>query len=380
MAQPGLPLAELPAHPRSSLPYLEGAAGVVPSGPFTGELSPRVAERIQPMLSLSAPPSLEALALLSGIPAPARLNVWQVPTENRFWVEGARADGTWLTELKFSPEGLNIVHDFPESPGRASLGWSDGLAALDTEGSFRGRPVRESFRPHQAQRLNAEDGGGVLRSYLPQTLALERALLGRNPTPSEWQRLVGAPDGAWVRLQAGDAETPYGLRIVVEHPLYHSQKRWLTASPSLAMKHDVWELQPGTPRGTGTRQFAAAVLGALEHNRTVAPDRRISHLSLQAAQFPPRWVGAQVWPKLGFNGELSLFTQRLLGHEGLPVVSTLFELLATPDGRAFWERNAQDMAMTFSLEPNSLSLQVLEAYLRASGHQDLAGRLRNAQS
>jgi hypothetical protein len=78
------------------------------------------------------------------------------------------------------------------------------------------------------------------------------------------------------------------------------------------------------------------------------------------------WTGAVFAAKLGFDGTLpSDLAERL--PSAWASVRGLRELLAQPQGEAWWSKNALPLKATFDVSPNSPGMETLRTYTKRKG-------------
>lgn len=106
-------------------------------------------------------------------------------------------------------------------------------------------------------------------------------------------------------------------------------------------------------KGEGTRVFSSQV-----ENAAAAGFVRMETLATRG----PKSNGYYTWPRLGYDGSVG----------GVPGASRLArrtgrvgDLMKTPEGRAWWKKNGNEIKLKFYLEPGSQSRRVLDAYVAA---------------
>jgi len=77
-------------------------------------------------------------------------------------------------------------------------------------------------------------------------------------------------------------------------------------------------------------------------------------------------VGYKVWPKLGYNGDLSPYQKNQL-PQSLQGSETLHELYATQEGRDWWAEHGESTNVQFDLSHGSDSREILDAYQISKG-------------
>lgn len=120
------------------------------------------------------------------------------------------------------------------------------------------------------------------------------------------------------------------------------------------------KLPPGV---TGTDLFA----GMLDAARRMGVVRIRTYAGGDGADTrqPDSLNGYYTWPRLGYDGDiekeelakLPAGLKRQMGGS-----KSILDLMATPEGRAWWKANGSGLDLTFDTDPNSRSSRTLEAY------------------
>lgn len=121
------------------------------------------------------------------------------------------------------------------------------------------------------------------------------------------------------------------------------------ANESLYLHEDVQK------QGLGTDIFARQVEAL-----SAAGFSRIDTYGQRAGGNNPA-NGYYTWPRLGYEGNLNRDVREKLPPE-LGSLKTVGQLMATPEGRAWWKENGDSLYLHFSLAKNSRSRQILDGY------------------
>lgn len=296
-------------------PTTGGGGGVAPSGGGAGPLAPTAANRPQ------AAPGRSPLA----------------PTAHNG--PGIERHGTDADDDK--PWNLELRDDLPSSPAPKS-GPGGGPEYL------YGTP----YYPRS--------GGGVE----PVRAAIRKAI-GSDATPRQVAALVGAPADAthvYVNesLVSGRGS---GIDVEVRAPGLTTMRRTIVAEPGASRATTIYNQEIGVRselqgRGIGTRIFADQVEAA-----AAAGFRKIeTHAARELGLFN----GYSTWPKLGYDAAIPKVVRAKLPAE-MAGARRVSDLMATPEGRKFWDEHGIGTDMTFDLAPGSYSRRTLDAYLKAKG-------------
>jgi hypothetical protein len=183
-------------------------------------------------------------------------------------------------------------------------------------------------------------------------------------TAADLPTLIGAPDDATVQLSEGlfgaiviEAHSPTDYRGAPSWKM----KRTLDSqyAGTLILHNDEFFIEdPDLKRkGMGHTVFAHEVeeamkLGIEEIETVAARDDDPNH----------PMVGYKVWPKMGYDDTFSSWDIKRLPDD-LKGAKRVSDLMATQEGRDWWEINGDSREMTFDMKPGSLSLKTLDAYL-----------------
>lgn len=185
-----------------------------------------------------------------------------------------------------------------------------------------------------------------------------QGLFGRPLTHEEIVALSVAPAGSEVRVFRKGT----GLEFYSSSER-HEASRVVSRNDAGELVLDNYSLEIyATGSGLGTKLLARQV--------ETAGSLGISKITTHAVRNADS-NGYYTWPRLGYDAELGSrlrakfslnapdkLTQQVVGEK-----ATLSELLATPEGRAFWKEYGATTPMTFDPTPGSRSRQVLAAYI-----------------
>lgn len=210
-----------------------------------------------------------------------------------------------------------------------------------------------------------------------------QAMFGHTLSNDELAALVGAPDGSFVNIEAaGGFDT---LSISLAAPDWNAETPWNAPQPSysaireltlsngeLVMHNETFFIhnQDLQGQGLGAQVFSDEV----QTLSKLGVDRIDTYAAGTGAQ-PGGANGYYTWPRFGYVGELpdeSLQAlQSAVASGDVPSswaqYTTVQELMQTPEGRAWWKTNGSDIQVSFDLHPDSLSMRLLNAYLREKG-------------
>lgn len=181
-----------------------------------------------------------------------------------------------------------------------------------------------------------------------------RDMLGRVPTESEVAALAGAVDGAEVVAKARE--------------YYDVVVTWTTAKATatrLIYRDDNGKLVLWASYFAVDKDARGKGLGRESFGRMVETAQALNfdRIETSAARAEDQ-IGYKVWPLFGYDGEIPEHLLRRL-PDGLKDARRLSDLMATEEGRTWWEANGGTTNLTFDLKPGSPSLQVWEAYRAA---------------
>lgn len=169
-------------------------------------------------------------------------------------------------------------------------------------------------------------------------------------------------------------------RVHVEYKGPHVQymeRKFLSGDESkLIIYNEILRLREDAPQGLGTKLLAHQVSQALKH--------KVSKIKCEAAGHKDSsWVGYKVWPKLGFDGDVSNFDIGLLTEGIRSKLDTLkkkegrndygykiSDLYKVKGGDKWWEEHGGDFDAVFDMAEGSHSRHILEAYIAKKAEKD----------
>lgn len=177
-------------------------------------------------------------------------------------------------------------------------------------------------------------------------------------------KLTGAQGGSKVTIAAGAMKEGNVIFIDVAHPAIKDCSRKISISPDgqVVCMNSIFVLKKAhRGSGFGLNQFADQVRACAENG--------VHQIETYAARGGV-YNGYYTWARLGYDAPLKDYFKREL-PEQFKGAETIQDLMATPEGRAFWKKKGYDEKMTFDLAPGSRSMQVLDAYLAERGKGSL---------
>jgi hypothetical protein len=159
----------------------------------------------------------------------------------------------------------------------------------------------------------------------------------------------------------GNAETTLAgtLRNAPEGPRIGARRRAEvpTVEPNQVPSRALPE--SGQRHGIGQKTFATQ----LEQARELGDDR-IELVSARNDDPNVRQIGYKVWPKFGFDADLSR-KRMALAPAPLRSAKKLSDLLATEDDQEWWDKHGQSAPTTFDMAPGSQSWKTRRAYVQS---------------
>ncbi len=201
-------------------------------------------------------------------------------------------------------------------------------------------------------------GGAGVAFFAGERAAAERIarrLFGHSLADWEYAKLAGAPRDAQVDVGASGDK----LYIEMTSPVtaaYHAHYYVYRATSGIVLVNDGFFVSQQKLRGHGfglrcfRRQAAAAESLGIDRIELVAGRGRNEN-------------GYYTWPRFGFDGLIPMRVRRLLPMK-LEIADTLLDVMALPDGRAWWRRYGVMVHAAFDVAPGSRSRRVLECYVR----------------
>ncbi len=218
--------------------------------------------------------------------------------------------------------------------------------------SRKGRAIQKKFEVFVPYQSPPKD---VQLRYLGDARPELRRLLGRDFKDEEIAHAIGALDEARVEvMNVGD-----GIFFSIHHPLIDTQERTLRRewTGDLYFHNDYFRKARNAPPAVGITSFARQVMGSrLLNVRFIETDAAGDILS-------PRFIGYYVWPRFGYNAELTEEERARLPRK-FAGAKTVADILQKKGGPDWWKAYGSGRVMEFELHEGSQSLQRLAAYIR----------------
>jgi SPP1 gp7 family putative phage head morphogenesis protein len=176
--------------------------------------------------------------------------------------------------------------------------------------------------------------------------------------------LVGAPDDARVAVsinRVGSSSLPGShATVYVDHPMYTAARSVaMDAEGNKSIHNDSFFMKSQKGTGLGTKVFSDQVANM----RASGYD----HIETWAAK-GPGMNGFYTWARLGYDQKISEFRDKRTRDrilKSFPDAKSIQDVMATPEGRAWWKKNGTNMRhAVFDLKEGSRSLKVLGEYLK----------------
>lgn len=181
-----------------------------------------------------------------------------------------------------------------------------------------------------------------------------RAALGREIDPARLAAAAGAMEGSSVEIRLVGSQR---VEVSVTHPHVLNQIRTFARDgKNLTLYNNLFVKRQGAPPGIAAEMLWQQVVHAEELG--------IAEIRTDAAgdANSPYFNGYYTWPRLGYNATLETKERRAL-PAGLKGARTVRDLMATPDGRAWWKARGNGREMVFDLRPGAVSKEILAQYL-----------------
>jgi HK97 family phage portal protein len=189
--------------------------------------------------------------------------------------------------------------------------------------------------------------------------ATSRAIFGRSMSP---QRLVsaGGVDQAYVPGQRATVSVIGDeIRTHVEAPNLVQRRTYSMRDGDLHVHNDLFRID-GELRGQGLGSTIFS--NQVEYVRGLR-GRSISTFAAGDANNISMWNGYYIWPKLGYDGDLS-DEQRALARPVWGNVTRVSDIVSRPGGLEWWRENGSAIDLTFDLDDESYSMSTLRRYMQ----------------
>lgn len=191
-----------------------------------------------------------------------------------------------------------------------------------------------------------------------------RRVMGFLPDEAQWRDLTGIPQSASMSMayMGRDYLNATGLA----EGLFIKRTFGRTMSGDLFIKNEIMEIPPFSPPGTGTKMFArqafAASKAGVKFIRAQAAGQGPRAYGVTGRDLSNEWNGYYTWARLGYDATIELPEAMRAPFGGAETVK-LSEIMATPEGRAFWKEYGFEYSAKFDLAPDSYSMRTLRAYI-----------------
>lgn len=190
----------------------------------------------------------------------------------------------------------------------------------------------------------------------------------RDVDPRELAELVGAQDGARVRVVNNDFE-PGFVNIEVDHPDYLQTRTIMRdADGDLVIYNESFNVATELKgQGIGTKVLAEQIEKAREMGFAYMETLAGGSAGMAALGSEYSQNGYYTWARLGYQVALSEDMQFAIREAGFKKCNTTADLMIQEGGPQWWKENGEGNDAYFSLDPNSISSQLFEAYLKHAG-------------
>lgn len=199
-----------------------------------------------------------------------------------------------------------------------------------------------------------------------RTLNSIHKILGPEYGMDDIAKLIGAIEDTKVIVSSENVGGLDRLNIAASNPIFEAPQERIIYKDwdgNLVMANETFFLKDSAPPGTGTKILYREVK-ALQ----AAGFKTIYTNGGREDKGPQKLVGYYVWPRLGFDSDIPYGTRRSFSGTPYENYKKVSDFMKTPGGRDAWKRNGVLMGLQFDLTPNSPSMKVLEAYVKAKGY------------
>jgi HK97 family phage portal protein len=253
-------------------------------------------------------------------------------------------------ELRFMKQG-NPYHD-----DEGHFTGTGGHTGRKPKEPNKGRPKAKEQSSYVKDSIAEVDIGG----HESEFASVSGKLFGRELKPHEIANLSGAQDGH-VSLEVNNDI----LTIKAKSGKYEMVRSVYKRGNEIVLKAESFHVKEEYQgKGIGSDVFSRMVDQATKLG--------IPRIETYAAKWDAGGdIGYFVWPKFGYDCELSEDTKKQLqrGFKYTKEVSSqmkdansISDLMKSPGGSEWWKKNGEGMRMSFDLKEGSLSRQVWEAY------------------
>ena len=149
------------------------------------------------------------------------------------------------------------------------------------------------------------------------------------------------------------------LSISVAHPSIEAAGRTISKASNgdIIIHNDIFKTKVS---GGG---FGSEMVGRQMEQAAKLGAKRVDTYAARGGDY----VGYKVWPKYGYDGELSSgIRSQLRGASELPAsvrnATKISDVYKSKEGIAWWDKNGSGMSMSFDLRPGSYSMKKMASY------------------
>ena len=182
-----------------------------------------------------------------------------------------------------------------------------------------------------------------------------KEVFGRDVSNQDLASIVGAPAGSTVSVTGYNGT----LSISVAHPSIEAAGRTISKASNgdIIIHNDIFKTKVS---GGG---FGSEMVGRQMEQAAKLGAKRVDTYAARGGDY----VGYKVWPKYGYDGELSSgIRSQLRGASELPAsvrnATKISDVYKSKEGIAWWDKNGSGMSMSFDLRPGSYSMKKMASY------------------
>jgi SPP1 gp7 family putative phage head morphogenesis protein len=274
-----------------------------------------------------------------------------------------------------------LIHGVRPAPGFEGPPSMHGLAVdmeklLPQRAQSLGFPVPATTPPEPIPARNPLPGTTFTGSAPSEAriLDLDKARLSldewqaRSPvgaSVSDCLRMSGIPDGTGDLRVKFEDEARRVVRVQSRHALATQERTIVFAeNGEVEIHNDYFAKRDGAPSGLGARCLSEQVAAVLDQGYTGVIETEAAGMANED------FNGYYTWPRMGYDLELDDIRHRFSRPlpSNLSGATHLSDLMATPEGRAWWKAYGFSVHATFDVRPGSPHIRRLVAYLQEKGY------------
>jgi len=178
-------------------------------------------------------------------------------------------------------------------------------------------------------------------------------------------RLTGAPDGSYITVSRGTGEAD-SFNLQVKNGLFKYPSEYFIVNGGGELNFvlsvdSIYVREEFQDQGIGVRSVMMSIQQAKELGF-----RSVTLFAAGSASNRSMFFGYHVWPTLGFDAPLP---SKILGKlpQELQGCMLLSEIMSTDAGPDWWYDNGIPLELSFELEDDSVSWELLDEYAEARG-------------